>query len=99
MSAVLREVRLLDREPKTKPTAPLEQKRVGEYVIVKGIPIPPRHQTRRKGLVDALKALDVGESFVHRKRINTEAIRQVPGRKFVQRKVGDGPQFRVWRTA
>lgn len=98
MSAVLREVRLLDREQK-KAEAPIAQKRVGEYVIVKGIPIPPKHQHRTQGLVNVLKALEVGESFVHRKRVNTEAIRQVPGRKFVQRMIGAGPQYRVWRQA
>ena len=77
-----------------------EEKRVGDYVIEQGIPVPPVHQVRRKGIVDALDALEVGESFVHRKRVNTEAIRQVrSGRKFVQRKVGGGPAYRIWRTA
>lgn len=95
----MRVVRLLDREPRTAQAEPIVQKRVGEYVIVKGIPIPPKHQHRRKGLVDVLQALEVGESFVHRQRVNTEAIRQVPGRQFVQRMIDKGPGYRVWRTA
>lgn len=71
-------------------------KRVGEYVIEQGIPLP----VRASPLVDALVALEVGESFVHRKRINVCAIRKAgAGKKFIQRcVVKGGAQHRIWRT-
>ncbi len=72
-------------------------KRVGEYVIEKGIPVPPRQQGRTNAIVDVLSAMEVGESFVHRRRVNHGAIKQAKGKKFVQRKVGQGPSYRVWR--
>lgn len=70
------------------------EKRVGEYVIERGIPFPERPSA----ILDALKALEVGESFVHRKRVNTYAIKKAgPGKRFAQRSVGKGPQHRIWR--
>ncbi len=71
------------------------EKRVGEYVIERGIPLP----TRPSAIVDALVALEIGESFVHRKRINTYAIKKAgPGKRFQQRSIGKGPQHRIWRV-
>jgi len=74
-------------------------KRVGDYVIEKGIPVPPRQQGRTNAIADVLRAMEVGESFVHRRRVGHGAIKQTKGKKFVQRKVGQGPSYRVWRIA
>jgi hypothetical protein len=76
-----------------------EVKRVGEFVIEKDIPLPPVQQSRAKAILAVLLAMDVGESFLHRVKVNSEAIRQAGSdRKYVQRCIGKGPQHRIWRT-
>lgn len=86
----VRTIRLLDRE-RGKPT---ESREVAGIVVEKGVPLP---EPRTTGLMDALRALEVGESFLYHCHIKDRANR-VPGRKFACRKRPDG-QWRVWRTA
>lgn len=91
--AAVRNVRLLDREP--------GKREVAGYVIESGIPIPKK-DTKPARLLQALLTLKVGESFVHRVRASSQSLAQggkQAGRKFTQRRVGTGPQYRIWRTA
>lgn len=87
MSAVLRDVRLLDREPGKA----YESRQVGGIKIEKGIPIPDRVI----GKIDAaLMALDIGESFEHTARIGTR--KKLGAKKFMMRRQPNG-KYRVWR--
>jgi hypothetical protein len=67
---------------------------VSGIVIERGIAIPPT----KPGPMDALKALEVGESFVWPRRIDLRDVRRrLAGREFTSRVAGIR-QFRVWRT-
>lgn len=92
MSAVMREVRLLDR----RPGEPVNEAKIVEGVRIEtGVPIPTRHQPMGR-LRAIMLALEVGESFVwpSRARIDSRIDR---GRQFHSRKLPDG-RYRVWRV-
>lgn len=88
--AAVRTVKLLDREPGKPGT---EERRVGDVLIEKGVPVP---SLSRVGLKAALTALEPGESFVWPRRISSRSLAIYSGRSFTQRSVGG--KFRIWRT-
>jgi hypothetical protein len=73
-----------------------EEKRVGQFVIEKDVPIPDNHVS----LNEVLAAMEVGESFTHKRRIHVihdrlpQALRT---RRYTVRRVSDG-LFRCWRV-
>lgn len=73
-----------------------EEKRVGQFVIEKDVPIPSNHVS----LNEVLEAMEIGESFTHVRRIHVihdrlpQALRH---RRYTVRRVGPG-QFRCWRV-
>lgn len=88
MTAALRTVRLLDREP-GKAT---ESRVVRGVTVETGVPMP----SRQIGKIDSvLAAMHVGESFEHTARVCSR--KPLPGRKFTQRLQPNG-KWRIWRT-
>lgn len=72
------------------------------YKIENDIPVPPnRSKNARNAFTDAVKALDVGQSFfveMLQANVCTRAniIAKATGRKFTTRKVEGG--IRIWRV-
>jgi hypothetical protein len=110
----IRTVRLLDRRPGEGPKVddpPVVRtprpKTVAGIAIERDVPLPePRG--RETPAMQALLALEVGESFVHNGSVKT-AIHSKPvrksGRKFTARRLSGPPNqskrgtFRVWRVS
>ena len=63
--------------------------------VEKGVPVPKTHQQGKWKTV--LDALDVGDSFVHSKRVKLDGKAKIPGKEFTSRRLSDG-KFRMWRT-
>lgn len=96
MSAV-RTVRLLDRRP-GEPAD--ETKEVAGIVIERHVPLAAIPHRPPAPIIQALRALEVGESFVWASQAKDQRLRVQsthPGRGFASRKLPDG-RFRIWRT-
>jgi hypothetical protein len=90
MTAALRTVRLLDREP-GKAT---ESRVVHGVTVERGVPIP----SPRIGVGAVVQALELGESFAYPIKIHvTYYNRASGGKRFVCKRVGP-KLFRVWRS-
>jgi hypothetical protein len=75
-----------------------------EYVIEKGIPLPNSAEVKGRGLPEALRQMDVGDSVLSggQKESSVRAMAarmplEFPGRKYSVRKTGAA--LRIWRTA
>lgn len=89
MSAQLRTVRLLDREP-GKAT---ETRVVHGITVERGVPLPKDLH----GLGDVLAALEVGESFVYRRKVRIrQYAKKIAGKEYAVRKLDSG-RYRIWR--
>lgn len=76
---------------------------MAEYVIERGIPIPPHGNTRDDSMLGRVRQLEVGESLWADSFIESvsaagrNARKKFPDRRFVVRREGTGA--RIWRTA
>lgn len=89
-------ITLNDHPPVTARSAAVRT--VGAVVIEQGIPIPKRKGHGGSGLSEAIRTMQVGESFVHHRSCNNLGKLALPGTKFTQRQIGD-KQWRIWRIA
>lgn len=89
MSAQLRTVRLLSREP----GEPSETRMVEGVQVEKGVPMP---QAFHNGLLRVIASLEVGESFVWKCAPSFHRKAMLP-KEFATKHVGP-KQYRVWRT-
>lgn len=72
-----------------------EEKRVGGFLMERGIPLIPPGQKAKKMLAVFL-AMEVGKSFLHTKRVKPGNFKKyLDGRHYAVRKVAGG--FRCWR--
>jgi hypothetical protein len=96
MSGAVRTIRALDRRP-GEPDR--EVKTVAGIPIERGVPISaPRTGSK---VVQALLALEVGESFTYGPTVKTSVHSKnvrASGRRFTLRRISDAT-FRVWRTS
>ena len=70
------------------------------FKIEKGIALPTKRGVDGSGIADAVRAMEIGDSFVVEKghqRISASAAAKREGRDVVSRANGDGT-FRIWRT-
>ncbi len=76
--------------------AKTEEKRVGGFLMERGIPLIPPGQKAKK-MLTVLLAMEVGESFLHTKRVKPGNFKQYLGeRHYAVRQVAAG-SFRCWR--
>ena len=101
MAEVLRTVRLLDRRP-GEPTN--EVREVAGYILEKNVPLPRHAAGRFSPLLDAILALEPGESLVDRTQAKEQRYkaRKRHGKhvSFCVDKIKEGEhrgKYRIWR--
>ena len=87
---------MLDRAP----GEPVDEiKEVAGIVIERGIPLADVPHKPPSPIVQALRALEVGESLVWASQAKDQRLKvqtKHPGRSFASRRLPDG-RFRIWR--